>query len=786
MDGSSKGRFDYPDAFALLLFIALSLLMTFPLILHLEDHIPSDRVDPLYTVWVMNWELKSGLRGFQGFFNAPIFHPHTGTLLYADFLPALTLLAAPLYLLHPHWVWVYNILFIFAYVLCGWGMYRLVLYLTGERVAAFTAGLIFAFFTYRFAHISHLELLTMGWMPFLFLSLFKFFDRPAVRHILGIGLFFVLQTWSCAYYGAFLGIFFAVALFYLTSKTKAYRRLIYWKRMLLLAGSGLLFLVPYYLPYLIVHQKMLFSRSPDEVVRFSAQLQFFLSVPRWTSLWGRVFRSQPSPEWIRYPGIVAVALAAAGAVLYGKTYGRELGREGKKLFLGWDLLVILAGLAWLQIDAQAAGMGALLRMGIPCLLLLSIGLRVWLAGRRKRTDAFSPPLRSLALRLFLAILLASWLLSLGPRILLFDKPLAVGPYKLLYEGIPGFQGLRAPGRLIVITMLAAAVLAGTAVARWSARIKPMAGRAALGGLLTILVLADYAAVPLPLAEVPVGKKIPPIYEFLRGQTAPDALIEFPLPMTPRENGRNALLMYYSIYHGKPLVQGYSGYFPPGYTAVREVLENFPSDKTIGLLRDLGVGYVIVHAHDYRKEDAFRILEDLAERPDDADRLADLEEDVLFRLRPGPPRAPLPAGEPIPGSDAWKAWASSNAGEARAALDGKPDTAWSTAATQARGDYFSLEFPEPLELSGIELLQGPNPLDFPRSFVVERSEDGLSWTELLAESEGMPVLTSQTIEDFRNYRMLLSFPSRSMRYLRVRLTDFYGRHLWSIGEIVLRR
>jgi len=625
-----------------------------------------------------------------------------------------------------------------------------------------------------------------GWMPLFFLSLIKFIDRPSVRHVLGVGLFFLLQTWSCVYYGVFLAYFAAAALVYLAIKTQTYRRAVFWKRLLLLAAVGLPPLVLYFLPYLAVHQKMFLGRTLDEVLRHSAQLESFWSVPRWNSFWGWALRSQPSPEWIRYPGIAALALAAAGAGSYLRTYLRELREEGKGPRAVWDALMLVSGAAWLQTLDRTEGVWPLLRTAFPFLLAVSLGLRIRSAWRRRPKKARIPAVPSLARRLFFAMFWAAWLFSFGPWIFFKDKALAVGPYRLLLGWAPGLDGLRAPSRLAVLMMLAASVLAGLAVARWTAGLKSAAGRTVLAAFLGALILADYAAVPLPLAEVPAGEGIPPIYDVLRGRTEPGALIELPLPMTRRESVRHALPMYYSIRHGKPLVQGYSGYFPPGYVALSEIMENFPSDKTIRLLRNFGVGYVIVHEQNYRPDAAARIREGLDRRPETFIRIDSLDNDTLYVLLPDPPPTAAPSGEAVPSGEGWRAMARSNLARARAALDGNPATYWSTTSTQKRGEYFRLDFPDPVTVSGIELHQGPRPLDFPRAFVVEGSDDGLGWAEFAAETEGMPVLVPETIEDIRNYRLVVSFPRRTTRHLRLRLTENFGRHHWSIAEIRFRR
>jgi hypothetical protein len=770
------------------LFILLTLALTYPLVFHMGTTVPSDLGDPLYTIWAMNWEMKQAAHGFGQFFNGNNFFPHKGTLLYADYIPGLTLLAAPFALLTGSLVWAYNILFLASFVLCGWGMYRLVLYLAHDRSAAFIAGLIFAFCNYRFAHLSHLEILFFGWMPLFFLSLFKWIDRPALRHILGAGVYFVLQTWCCAYYGAYLAPFAALGAAYLAVKTKALRRPGFWKSALSLALVTLPFLAAFYLPFVLVHGRMFFSRGMDEVLRYSAQLQFFTSITRGTLF--RVFfmPSQVSKEWILYPGVIAILLAVAGGAMYLIRYGREIRAERKTAFAAVDALLFLLLLAGMQIHRPQEKPGELHWGIFPIVLAGLIIVRIVWASWKRRTEQVNPPSSSLALRFFLFTGFFAFLLSLGPIARLNDRPLFTGPYLLFYKFLPGFQGMRASGRFVVVMMLAAAVLAGWAVARLRSRIKVRALRIGFVGLIALFVLADYAQRPIPLAQVPLGDQISPIYESVKALPESAVLIELPMPLLSwiEEDWRNVMPMYYSMRHDKRIANGYSGYYPPGYTVVRDAMEGFPAPRALRLLRDLGVDHVLIHTRAHRADDGQAILEAFGALPGEAELLASAGGDFLFRLKPAPP-----AAAPRPGPEAgdrtkWKVFTKTNRHRAHLVVDGNSDVGWASKGSQLAGEFILVDLAAPVEVGQVELVQGSDPLGYPRSFVVEGSLDRNSWFELAGVPLGVPDVTAATIEDFRNYRMLIDFPPRTARYVRIRLTAPHRTMHWSIHELHIRR
>ena len=72
-------------------------------------------------------------------------------------------------------------------------------------------------------------------------------------------------------------------------------------------------------------------------------------------------------------------------------------------------------------------------------------------------------------------------------------------------------------------------------------------------------------------------------------------------------------MYGSIFHWHQLVNGYSGYTPPDYEETRKRMRTFPDDAAIARLRDLGVGYVLVHQAYYTPDDYANLMDRIIRR-----------------------------------------------------------------------------------------------------------------------------------------------------------------------------
>ena len=72
------------------------------------------------------------------------------------------------------------------------------------------------------------------------------------------------------------------------------------------------------------------------------------------------------------------------------------------------------------------------------------------------------------------------------------------------------------------------------------------------------------------------------------------LAEFPTSLNISYVNNAVPFMYFSIWHGLPMINGYSGFTPPGYEPLMEGLRAFPAPATIDLLRSSGVTHVTVN------------------------------------------------------------------------------------------------------------------------------------------------------------------------------------------------
>jgi hypothetical protein len=229
------------------------------------------------------------------------------------------------------------------------------------------------------------------------------------------------------------------------------------------------------------------------------------------------------------------------------------------------------------------------------------------APERRLFPGLLPPLLALAGLLLIPPTTVAIAYLMG---LVFAFELSLGAYgtlyPLLYEHVGVIRGLRAPARASVFCLLFLGVLAAQAMTAVAKMLPRRSGRA-LTALVCAGVLAEYAVAPLTL--VPYPNEAPPLYEMLARLPA-GPVIEFPIPKPDAPPHHDARFAYMSTFHWMPLLNGYSGFYPPSYYRRLVRLARFPDEPSVASLRREGVKYVIVHDDGYPLGERARIVERL--------------------------------------------------------------------------------------------------------------------------------------------------------------------------------
>jgi hypothetical protein len=210
------------------------------------------------------------------------------------------------------------------------------------------------------------------------------------------------------------------------------------------------------------------------------------------------------------------------------------------------------------------------------------------------------------------------LVALYAAVVLVVVQLSLGLNGLLYSALLGhvsaLKGFRATARFGIIVGAALGILAalGTqalfvwirAARRW---------RLVLIALVIAVMLVEYSNQPLPLSGA-IDARPADVYQALRSGK-PGPIAEFPVPLREALPGWDPYYMAWSVWHWRPLLNGYSGYYSQAYLDSLETLRWFPDADSIALLRRKGIRYVIVHREFYKREEYTELALQLATTPE---------------------------------------------------------------------------------------------------------------------------------------------------------------------------
>jgi hypothetical protein len=635
--------------------------------------------------------LSGNFNALHLYWHGNIFHPEPLTIAYSEHLTPQMLQILPILALTDNVVLGYNLLFLSTFLLSGLGMFLLVRDLTGRPAAAFVAGLAYAFAPYRLSQLSHLQVLSSQWMPFAIWGFWRCFQSyghggtedtggaegtapPEGRNLhheeneanevpafpslssrgwlersrarpLALGTAaLAIQGLSCGYYLVFFPPFVAAWSLYEMARRKLLRNWRLWRALAAAAIAAAIVSWPFVSPYLeLRRQGTLGERTYREVVLFSADTWAFGTAPIFSRVLGPFLRALPEGEGYGFPGLAIAALALVG-VASGVRRGMARARTdlepagARRWRLALSALLALDLIALLVLFV--GGRTRLVDPGGGALLIAAGVLIAALLWRSPAARRFARSRPESLVGVAAAGALATALLALGPEMSAGGEPIGAGPYLLFHELMPGADAIRVPARFFMLMALFLAILAGYGAAALLAR-RDRAG-AAIVAAAAVVMLAESWMAPLrmsaPLAPVPgfhtsadridTAAALSPIYQRLRGASGRVVVIEFPYANLPYD----MLATYYAGYHRKPLINGFSGFFPESYLWRANFLSGIPSDfeAATRALRATGATHAVVHEAAFVGDRGSRIsnwLRSIGARP-----IVTRGDDLLFELK----------------------------------------------------------------------------------------------------------------------------------------------------------
>lgn len=550
--------------------------MTYPFVFKVNTCIPGffssdENIAPLWDSWRIKYSLSHNL---QFVHTSMIAHPFGVDLYASGFFSYLFQLSLYFLSIFTTPVLTYNTTLILNLFLSAMFSFMLVNYLTKDSVSAFFSAIIFTFCPYQFSRLwQHFGLTYNQWIPLVLFAAIRlkenYYEKNKVLFFLSL-LFALSFDFSVMYFiGVALGAFFIYVFFYhwkkrlFKNKQLLREDLAYLKKAAVLSIFVFIVLSPQFFP--IIKNRLRLSattasahnpyhRAFEDLFAQSARpLSYFL------------------PASV-HPIFGKFAENFIGTPLYGESFTEHT------LYLGW----------------------------VP-MILAFVAFRRWKRNRKAQGQPLgswdSPWAReNFYIGFFVFLAIVAWLFSQPPW-------WQIGPIKIfmpsffMYKILPMF---RAYCRFGIVVMLAVAVLAGFGLKLVLERFKTRKAKIAIASLFCGLVLFEFWNWP-PYKVIDVSK-VPVVYYWLKEQPEDIVIAEYPLDII----GPNEMYKFYQTKHEKRIING----TVPGTRAnnVAKTITKLSKPETAGILKWMGVKYVLVHRDGYLQTELIEDREELDKIP----------------------------------------------------------------------------------------------------------------------------------------------------------------------------
>ncbi|HUP38718.1 MAG TPA: hypothetical protein VM115_01250 [Vicinamibacterales bacterium] len=599
----SKGR----HVPALVFFAALSILWTWPLVRHFNDHIPGLGGDNYSFLWNLWWMRKALSAPELEFFHSTylfspfgvdlINHPHTALqgLISATALRGMSIVAAEN---------LYIIVSVFLNAACA---YALAFDLVRKRSVAIIAGVAFGGSPYVAAHLlGHFDLLTAWVIPLFALALRRSLRTGSVTAAIGAGLCVAIAAYAAYYHVVYLAVFAATytlaswRVVPLHRGPRANTQTMFTVRLLLTALIALdAFLIVVILMFggdvMTLGSVTISARSVHNPLLFLWLLAIAWLLTKWRVA-PRFERPPSEPFWrgtqalmitvatfalISLPLIVqAFRLALSGRYVSQTYFWRSAPR-------GVDALTPLAGNPFHPLYGRVVtslygqlGLDRIEAVGwigiVPLVVLLMHRGQWFDSDEARRWKA-------------VLVVFAVW--ALGPFLTVAGFDAALPLPQALARFVPLVENARMPGRAMVGVYLALGVLMALRLAA-SAGLKAStttdttdtthathvvptfrsaSTRPAILWAVVALLALDYLHAPIPLTAL----DRPAVYEQLASIADDGAVIELPFGigdgLSTGRGSQDRRLLYHATIHGHPVVGGYIGRMPPDVAIIYDAM-----------------------------------------------------------------------------------------------------------------------------------------------------------------------------------------------------------------------
>ncbi|MFY1653469.1 hypothetical protein ACN27J_21595 [Solwaraspora sp. WMMB762] len=515
--------------------LVVAVAMTWPTLRYPLYTIPQDTWDPTLQAWQMAWSGHILLADPTQLWQSNTFYPQSWSFAFSDTLlgyaPAGMIGDGPVAA-----VLRYNIIFVLAHALAALGAYALIRQLGAGRTAAAVGAAGYAYAPWLLSQAGHLHIVSNGGIPLALAMLarghgwsLRYGYRPQRRSVS-----WALAGWLTAAWQVSLGFGIGLPFIYILA--------------IICLVSLAMYLVrrTWFWPQRKPFGAVLLLTDVAGGALFTA-VGVLLAIPYFRVAELHPNAARTMDDLAAYsPPLSGFFTAPAESLIWGDRHADA------RAALPWHPeMTLLPGFV------------------LYALALAGLVLSIWTWRQRL---------------LLLAGVLLTGILAMGSSF--FGGTYSYG---LLFEYVPGWDGIRTPGRMMLWTTLLLAILAAGAVAAFVGRVDDIARQrvterpGALLRLATLLPLLLVLVEGLNVTPHPVVPEQPQIMRVDDG----------PILVLPSSQNLDQHVMLWSTTRFQPVVNGGSGFTPDQLAEVREVTRTFPDQSSIGYLRELGVRTVVL-------------------------------------------------------------------------------------------------------------------------------------------------------------------------------------------------
>lgn len=541
----------FTHLFVFIYYIIATIFFTYPLAFQLKDSVIGGYGDNIYFVWLIHWYEKVIFHGGESlFFNPWMNFPEGWNLSTTDTTLASALPGVPFSsLLGP--IAGYNIAMLTTFVLSGFFMYLWVHNLTKSVSAALVAGTMFAFLPYRTAHFmaGHLNLSGTHWLPLFFLGFHNLLKNELKINWKAILLtvFSITAIGFTSMYYLYMTIIFALIFaicFLLFSKFSQFNSKTFFVNLGIAVAISLPLVYLSLKPFIdLSNSGVITSRSIDYVSMYSASPTDFL-------------------------------LPSSSHFIFGKLlspyFDRSLWMESS-LYIGTVSLILTIFTFFFSKKSNQKAF--ILSAGIVSIIAIILGMGINLHWNNQSVIWQIP-------------------VVLQP---VFNKSetLIYLPSYWLFDRLPFFSSMRALMRFGLFALLFIPTISAFGFLEILKKLtKSHLKNLFTLGILAFVLLDFYAGSYSTRLSQPEPR---PVDLWLADQPTNGALVQMPF-----SESVDQAQIYYTIFHEKPFVGGFfNANKPLQYQRIEPVLNEFPDKRSIDLLRDLNVEYIVIDQNAYQ-------------------------------------------------------------------------------------------------------------------------------------------------------------------------------------------